>query len=491
MNDIGKELYEQIRADFENRLADDSSRPRNMEDVFDYSGRIGRYLADSIAAHVTQDKLPDGRLYHNIARSILEPSLRNNYELVNLAGEQVQEALDAAEGIRMKVQWGDFPEERLQTVIGAASQEGLDWETALRRLTSPAETITRSFSDDFMKKNAQARSDAGFDTYITRTTDGKCCEWCSSLAGRYAYPDDVPRDVFRRHDNCGCSVVCKTDGMKQGQHVWSKQIWDDEHEREYLRILDEQKAERKRLAENYKGPVRLGEKEAGERVRYVENKLAVKYGKALTNGSESGIMNPSGAYKRTIDFLNALKVESIPTQTFDSIPSESEIINRLSGKDRTDGSCVSLAFAYAGNKGGVDVLDFRGGKSCDFFADVSNIADIARFNGVTADVRKSTNDFTAVADLLKNVESGKEYILVTGKHTAVIRKASESFEYLEMQSSRKKNNGFKPFDNSVLVQRFDCIENNEEPVRNLLIDLESLSTSNEFKSLLNYINTKK
>ena len=84
----------------------------------------------------------------------------------------------------------------------------------------------------------------------------------------------------------------------------------------------------------------------------------------------------------------------MPTKTFYVIPSESEIINRLSGGDMTKGSCTSLALAYAGNKGGVDVLDFRGGKSCDFFSKTANIRDITKFNGVKANIVKDTNSIT-------------------------------------------------------------------------------------------------
>ena len=44
-------------------------------------------------------------------------------------------------------------------------------------------------------------------------------------------------------------------------------------------------------------------------------------------------------------------------QTFD------EIVARVGGGDRTDGSCASVGLAYAANRGGSDVLDFRDGDS--------------------------------------------------------------------------------------------------------------------------------
>ena len=49
-------------------------------------------------------------------------------------------------------------------------------------------------------------------------------------------------------------------------------------------------------------------------------------------------------------------------QTFNRLKTTEQIIKELSGGDETKGSCASLSFAYVGNKGGYNVLDFRGGK---------------------------------------------------------------------------------------------------------------------------------
>ncbi len=240
MNDIGKELYERVRADFERRLAADKRPPKDMRGVSDYSARVGRYLAEAIAANVTEDALPGGRLYYNIAESILEPSLRTNYELVNDTAAEVQRLLDERQGLRIKPARADYPEERVQTVIGAASEEGIEFDRALRRMTSPAENITQSFADDFMQANAAQRSRAGFDTFIERQGGLNCCPWCAGLVGVFAYPKGLPKEVFARHDNCTCSVTYGTKGGAR-QHVWSKQTWSSEQEREYLRLTDEAK----------------------------------------------------------------------------------------------------------------------------------------------------------------------------------------------------------------------------------------------------------
>ena len=91
-----------------------------------------------------------------------------------------------------------------------------------------------------------------------------------------------------------------------------------------------------------------------------------------------------------------------------------EIIKRLAGGDMTEGSCASLSFAYAGNKAGYDVLDFRGGESRKFFATNNNIIEIAKLPGVKSTIVEDYNDIKGALNLLKNKNIGKnEKILRT------------------------------------------------------------------------------
>ena len=43
------------------------------------------------------------------------------------------------------------------------------------------------------------------------------------MAGRYEYGSE-PKNVYRRHDNCGCMVTYEN-GRKR-QNVWSKKTWE-------------------------------------------------------------------------------------------------------------------------------------------------------------------------------------------------------------------------------------------------------------------------
>lgn len=315
MEDIGAKLYELIKDEFDKVTAADpflravaeriAKGSATMEDVSLYAGQLGFRLKEAIRHNISAEALPNGRMYYNIAEKILSPTLHNNYDLVNDIASQVQEQLDQAAGIRIKPQQAAYPEDRVHTAINAAAAPDIDEETMIRRMSSPAENITASFADDYMQKNADFRSKAGFKSYIVRKDHSGCCEWCARQAGKYEYPG-VPEDVFGRHDNCTCTLTYHTDGKRQ--QVWSKREWSDEQEQEYLKDLDEKEAEkRKALAERKKKsekskPKRLSKKEAAERQARV-----------LDKSGESGIISIKEYHSGVNSFFENIKsfVESI------------------------------------------------------------------------------------------------------------------------------------------------------------------------------------
>ena len=73
------------------------------------------------------------------------------------------------------------------------------------------------------------------DVVIVRKLQGGACAWCRNLAGAYGY-EDVPADVYRRHDNCRCTVTYKSG--KYLENVWTKKNWTaDDKELEKRRNL--------------------------------------------------------------------------------------------------------------------------------------------------------------------------------------------------------------------------------------------------------------
>lgn len=181
------------------------------------------------------------------------------------------------------------------------------------------------------------------------------------------------------------------------------------------------------------------------------------------------------------------KTDYISVEKCDSIRTSEEIVSELGGGDCTSGSCSSLAFAYAGNKGGYKVLDFRDGESRKFFSENENIQVIADMPGIESKTIFGKNDIECAQQLLSQMESNKEYYLATGEHAAIVRKGKTNFEYLELQSPN--DNGWHELTPEKLHDRFGCeqIRNNDLP--NFLIDVNSMANCKNFIYVLGYINT--
>lgn len=230
MADIGAELLEKIRAYFKKKCQSDAfiqsvlgkvaAGTAQMEEISFLSQSIGFRASQAISEFVNVAALPDGKMYYNIADTILSGVLKDNYEIINSAAAECQRALDRKMGINIEPQRAPYPAERVQAVAGAASAPDISEEKMVRRMTSTTENITRSFYDDYVETNVKYRSEAGLECFIIRSDHGGCCKWCAALAGKYRYPEEVPKDVYRRHDNCTCTVTY-TNGRK-AQDVWSK-----------------------------------------------------------------------------------------------------------------------------------------------------------------------------------------------------------------------------------------------------------------------------
>ena len=446
--DVLPKLLQEVKNEFElaygeseiirNAFATLEAKKATYKTANEFAIEIGEILSKALGASISADKLPNGKMYYNIAQRLLTDVLGRNHELVSDYASDVQKNLNDKAKIGLKVQVPGLNLDRVAGIVNRFASED-NFEDVSWLLGEPIVNFTQSIIDDSIRKNAEFHHKAGLQPEIVRTSYFHCCEWCQEVEGNYKYPR-VPKNVFRRHQHCRCIVDYDPKNGKV-QDIWNK-IW-------------------RKKDENVKIEVR---KDINKDLQMSEvRKLA------LQNGILS---NPIKKSRKKL--------------------TEEQIIEAVGGGDRTRGSCSSAAFAYIGNKAGYTVLDFRGGESCDFFSRDSRIKMIGNLPGVQTHVAKNTNDFTAVKELLGKVESGNEYYLATGRHAAIVRKNEGRFEYLELQS--RTLNGFKPFNNIVLKERFKAqkshsVGRTKYDANSYLIDVNSLKDNPEFHKILSFINT--
>lgn len=320
---------------------------------------------------------------------------------------------------------------------------------------------------------------------------GGACDKCTPWEGR-VYIDDVWSGGTEEdgnypllstaiagglfHPRCHHGVSTYYEGINDKPKEVTKAKHNHKEEDKYTQYLQQRRKQYERLAVGSLLPENVlnYQNKANELQKQIESS------KIETNKSE------------IIEQLEKYKIEYNPVKKLNNNLTEKEIVQKISGGDRTNGSCSSVALTYIGNKNGLNVLDFRGGDSQHFFSIPKNVLKMCDDLNIKYEMELNFNDTLGAMNLLNKVEEGKEYYLSTGEHAAIIRKIDGKFEYLELQD--KANNGFKQFTTQTLKNRFGCkqshtIQGHKAKARSLLIDIDEFSNKNEFKEILGYINT--
>ena len=229
MTDVAPELLEAIRKDFDDtyakseKIASLLSRIKagtaTYSEANEYAVELGDILAWVYNKNITSAVLPDGQMYYNIAKRIIEPTMGNNYNLIADVSMQIQKALNEAAGIGIKAIRPELNTDRIDGIINRISSEL--FENVKWLLDEPVRNFSQSVVDDSIKVNSEFQGKSGLTPKIVRKLAGGCCEWCANLAGKYTYPD-VPPDVYRRHQRCRCTVEYDP-GSGKVQNVHTKQ----------------------------------------------------------------------------------------------------------------------------------------------------------------------------------------------------------------------------------------------------------------------------
>ena len=353
-------------------------------------------------------------------------------------------------------------------------------------------TLLQSFAEEarerVYKDNEQYFGDGEYKYEYLATLDARTCLVCGNYDGKkFKSLEDAPH--VPQHRNCRCLIIPYFDikddtrASKDGQ-VSSKT--------DFATWLEEQD-------ENT-------QKEVLGATRYKMYKEGVKFEQFVDNGEVLTLpelqeslwtSTTNKGLEKVINAKTTLNYEGVAPVDFgkyDKIPTEEQIIDYVSVKDNNNTSCTSLAFAYGANKSGYNVLDNKGELSDNVFKHYDTLVGISDLKGVKSLLNTSTNQVQSAMGLIQNIRVGKEYILVTGNHTAVIKQLKDkTFRFLELQD--KDFSGWKTLNEFALKTRFGCSEDLLKtkigmPMPSILFDIKSLYKNKDFLDLLRYINTK-
>lgn len=267
--------YEQLRAALDKKLATDpalrsiTKRIRSGTATFKDTAEYAKVLS-----HILGRELSAAVLDLSDRESITSKLLRDCYDDINSVCSDVQLSIDEAMGLHLKPQKANYPAERVQQFSHSLIDPTVKDSVIKRRARAGSETITKSFHDDFIKKNVQFRTDAGLKCYIIRIGT-KCCDWCTEVAGKYEMGDQ-PDGIFRRHDNCDCTIIY------DGQVLRGKQNADGSRSKTWEELPNANAADYT--------PPSLSE----EQGRAIEQRNLAQI-RGLTNNANNGRIKISGA----------------------------------------------------------------------------------------------------------------------------------------------------------------------------------------------------
>lgn len=232
VKDIVPELFEKIDKTFklkakESKIIKDKlkvlkNKKANYKDANEFAVEVGKILADIFQDKIKTGDLPDGKMYYNIAKRLIEPNMVRNHDLVSEYSKKVQSILNKQAKISIQAQKADLNQDRIDKIVEKISSYD-SYEDGKWLLNDPIINFTQAVVDETVRKNADLHAKAGLSPKIERYTNGKCCDWCDKLAGIYNYEDvkDTGNEVFRRHRHCDCLVIYDPKNGKNKQIVHS------------------------------------------------------------------------------------------------------------------------------------------------------------------------------------------------------------------------------------------------------------------------------
>ena len=167
------------------------------------TGRLaGRAIKDAVL-----DEVIDGAIDEETASEILQLTMVENHRIVADYADAVQTNINRKAGNQLKAVRPKLNQDRIDGIVTELA-ESEDVLTVAPRLISQIENASMAIVDNAVQENFRFQSGIGRSPKILRTAEPKCCEWCENLAGEYEYADvrRTGNDVYRRHENCRCTV---------------------------------------------------------------------------------------------------------------------------------------------------------------------------------------------------------------------------------------------------------------------------------------------
>ena len=170
--------------------------------------RIGENLGKVLKKHAPLTNIDEWDLDDLIPRS-----LGLDHSMISTACKQIQENMNKKSGLGIKAKTPKFDYDRVQGLIDELKDHPDTFGDIEKGFYDQLVNFSQNIVDESIRENAQLMARAGIRTLVIREPDFKACEWCRDVAGTYDYAEvkDTGNDVWRRHENCRCTISFVTE----------------------------------------------------------------------------------------------------------------------------------------------------------------------------------------------------------------------------------------------------------------------------------------
>lgn len=187
-----QELYRKIR-----------SGDATYATVNKLAARVGDILGEVLMRYAPTQNIDEWAL-----DDLIPGSLGLDHNIIATACKQMQEKMNKDAGLGIKPKEPKFNWDRVQGIIDELKDHPDTFEDIEKSFQDQLVNFSQNIVSDSIRDNAQMLARAGVKTMVIRQAEFRACQWCRDVAGSYDYADvkDTGNDVWRRHENCRCTI---------------------------------------------------------------------------------------------------------------------------------------------------------------------------------------------------------------------------------------------------------------------------------------------
>lgn len=179
----------------------------NYEMASEYAARVGDNLAKVLRKRAPLESIAEWDI-----DDLIPKSLGLDHSIVTYACENVQTAMNKDAGLGIRYQQPKFDSARAWGLVDEL-RDNPEFTNIEKSFYDQLANFSQNIVDEAIRDNAGVMARAGIRTMVIRTAESGACPWCDDVAGVYdydevRYPGD---DVWRRHENCRCTISYITD----------------------------------------------------------------------------------------------------------------------------------------------------------------------------------------------------------------------------------------------------------------------------------------